>query len=132
MTHSGRCLCGAIAYEAVGTPNSVSVCHCGDCRRSAGAPMVSWAEFPEAQFRVTKGTLKTFNSSGAAMRGFCADCGSGILYANAEMLPGVVELQASTLDDPEALKPTMQIQTAERLGWVAGLHALPAHERWPG
>lgn len=132
MTHSGRCSCGAIAYEATGDPNSVSICHCGDCRRSAGAPMVSWAEFPESQFRVTKGTLKTFNSSGAAVRSFCGDCGSGILYTNAQMLPGVVELQASTLDQPDALTPTMQIQTAERLGWVAEMHALPAHERWPG
>ncbi len=132
MTHAGRCLCGAVAYEAVGAPNSVSICHCGDCRRSAGAPMVCWAEFPEDRFRVTRGALKTINSSGAAMRGFCGDCGSGILYTNAEILPGVVELQTGTLDESDALAPTLQIQCAERLGWAAELHALPAHERFPG
>ena len=132
MNHVGQCLCGAIHYEVSGTPNSVSICHCVDCRRSSGAPMVSWAEFPEAQVNVTKGVLKTINSSGAAMRSFCGECGSGIFYRNAEILPGVVEVQSATLNDPGLLPPTMQIQTAERISWMKHLDALPAYERFPG
>ncbi|HOX88496.1 MAG TPA: GFA family protein [Burkholderiaceae bacterium] len=131
MSHAGRCLCGAIHFELAGAPNSVSVCHCRDCQRSAGAPMVVWAEFPEAQLRVTQGTPRTINSSGAAMRSFCADCGSGLFYRNAEILPGVVEVQACTLDDADALPPSFQIQTAEQLPWVAHLAALKAYERFP-
>lgn len=76
MNHTGRCLCGAIHYELSGKPNSVAVCHCTDCQRSAGAPMIVWAEFPESEVRVTKGTPKTINSSGATMRSFCPECGS--------------------------------------------------------
>ena len=132
MNHVGQCLCGAIHYEVSGTPNSVSICHCVDCRRSSGAPMVSWAEFPEAQVKVTKGVLKTINSSGAAIRSFCGECGSGIFYRNAEILPGVVEVQSATLNDPGLLPPTMQIQTAERISWMKHLDALPAYERFPG
>ena len=131
MTHCGQCLCGAIQFEATGTPNSVSICHCVDCRRSAGAPMVSWAEFPAVQVRVIKGVLKTLNSSGAAMRSFCGDCGSGIFYSNAELWPGIVDVQSATFNDADALPPTLQIQTAERLTWMKHLDELPAYERFP-
>lgn len=132
MAHSGRCLCGAVRYECSGSPKSVAVCHCVDCQRSAGAPMVVWAEFPEAAVTITEGSPKTINSSGAAMRSFCADCGSGLFYRHAEALPGLVEVQVSTLDDPGALPPTFQIQTAERQPWVPHLGELPAFERFPG
>jgi hypothetical protein len=131
MNYHGQCQCGAIEYELIGPPNSVSICHCVDCRRSSGAPMMSWAEFPDAQVKVTKGQLKTFNSSGTAMRNFCSDCGTGIFYTNAELLPGVVEVQSATLDDPNLLPPTMQIQTAERVGWMTHLDSITAYERFP-
>ena len=36
-----------------------------------------------------------------------------------------------TLDDPEAFPPTVNIQTAERIGWVASAHELPSFERFP-
>lgn len=94
--------------------------------------MVSWAAFPESQVRITKGAPKTINSSGTAMRSFCGECGSGLFYRNAVILPGIVDVQSSTLDDPDLLPPTAQIQTAERLSWMNHLDTLPAFERYPG
>lgn len=132
MNHHGQCLCGAIHYQLTGEPRFVALCHCGDCRRSAGAPMVAWAMFPESALTVTKGSPKTINSSGTAMRSFCAECGSGLFYRNAAILPGLVDVQTGTLDDPDALPPTMQIQVAERLGWMRHVHELPEFERYPG
>lgn len=132
MAYSGQCLCGAVRYQLAGEPNSVAVCHCIDCRRSAGAPMVSWAMFPETALAITRGQPKTINSSGTAMRSFCGDCGTGLFYRNAAILPDIVDIQSSTLDDPEALPPTVQIQTAERLNWMKHAHALPEFERFPG
>ncbi|SFM39125.1 GFA family protein [Halopseudomonas yangmingensis] len=131
MQHNGHCLCGAIGFEVKGEPNVVAVCHCRDCQRSAGAPMVSWAMFPESALRITKGQPKTINSSGTAMRSFCADCGSGLFYRNEAVLPGIVDVQTATLDNPEALPPAMQIQTAERLEWMQHLADLPEFQRFP-
>ena len=131
MTVMGGCFCGAIRYQLTGDPIGVSICHCSDCRRSAGAPMVSWAMFHETAFTVTKGTPKAINSSGTAMRSFCADCGTGLFYRNEPILPGIVDIQSSTLDDPDALPPTKQVQTAERLKWVKHIHELPEIERYP-
>ncbi len=132
MHHQGHCLCGAIRYELNGAPLHVALCHCSDCRRSAGAPCVSWAMFQEARLTVTAGQPKTINSSGTAMRSFCPDCGTGLFYRNAVNLPGIVGVQTATLDDPDALAPTLQIQVAERLGWMAHMQELPAFERFPG
>lgn len=93
--------------------------------------MVAWAMFPETALTLTQGQPKTINSSGTAMRSFCADCGSGLFYRNAAVLPDIVDVQSGTLDHPEALPPTVQIQTAERLGWMQHVHALPEFERYP-
>jgi hypothetical protein len=132
MTLTGQCLCGAIRYQLTGEPRHVAVCHCRDCRRSAGAPMVSWAMFPESALTLLQGQPKTINSSGSAMRSFCPDCGTGLFYRNAVNLPGIVDVQSATLDDPDALPPGVQIQVAERLRWMQKAHELPAFERFPG
>jgi hypothetical protein len=132
MPHTGGCHCGAVRYEVSGDPMHVALCHCRDCRKSAGAPMVAWAMFQEAQFRVTQGAAKTHNSSGASMRSFCGECSTGLYFRNAETLPGIVDIQSATLDDPDAFPAGVHIQTAERIGWMEAAHELPAFERFPG
>ena len=132
MTHQGGCHCGAVRYEVSGEPQHVALCHCSDCRKSSGAPMVAWAAFTEDQFKLVEGEPVTFNSSGSAMRSFCPKCGSGLYYRNVVFLPGIVDIQSATLDDPDVLPPGAHIQTAERLGWMETAHSLPAFERFPG
>lgn len=131
MKREGGCQCGAVRYAVAGDPLHSALCHCVDCRRSAGAPMVGWAAFAEAGFVVTRGEPVTFNSSGKAMRAFCGRCGTGLFYRNEEVLPGIVDIQSATLDDPDALPPDAHIQTAERLAWMATAHELPMFERYP-
>lgn len=132
MKHQGGCHCGAIRYEVQGEPVHVALCHCSDCRKSSGAPMVAWSAFTEENFRVVSGEAKTRNSSGQSMRSFCPECGTGVWFRNAEALPGIVDVLAGTLDDPEAVTPFGHIQTAERIGWMAKAHELPEFERFPG
>lgn len=132
MAHQGGCHCGSVRYEVSGEPQHVALCHCSDCRKSSGAPMVAWAAFTEEQFKLVEGEPVTFNSSGSAMRSFCPKCGSGLYYRNAEFLPGIVDIQSATLDDPDALPAGAHIQTAERIGWMESAHNLPVFERYPG
>jgi hypothetical protein len=130
--HVGGCQCGAIRYRARGAPKHVALCHCADCRKSAGAPMVAWAAWAEADFAVTQGEAKTINSSGASLRSFCPDCGTGLYFRNEDALPGIVDVQSATLDDPDALPPQVHIQVADRIGWMETQAALPQFERYPG
>jgi hypothetical protein len=130
MTFEGGCHCGAARYKADGEPQHVSVCHCGDCRKSAGAPFVSWAAFAETDFE-TSGEIAAYNSSGNAMRHFCPKCGTGLYYVNEDVLPGLVDIQTCTLDDPEALAPQIHVQHAERVNWTGGMEELPKFQRYP-
>jgi hypothetical protein len=131
MKYEGGCRCGAIRYEVSGTPR-VALCHCRDCRRSSGAPVVAWAAFAENEFALTKGEPKTVNSSGTAMRSFCNACGTGLIYRNAVLLPGIVDVQSATLDDPNAFPADAHIQTAERIEWMEKAHELPTFAQYPG
>jgi hypothetical protein len=130
MTVSGRCHCGAIRYTAEGEPLHHAVCHCGDCRRHAGAPMVGWIAFQAGQVTI-EGTPVTYESSEHGRRQFCGRCGTGLFYTNDAMLPGLVDIQSCTLDDPGASPPGAQIQLAERLAWTTTLDTLPGFERYP-
>lgn len=132
MSQQGGCQCGAVRYEVNGTPQHVALCHCADCRKSSGAPAVAWAAFAEDEFKLLQGELTDFNSSGAAMRSFCPQCGTGIAYRNADMLPGIVDVQSATLDDPSVFALQCQIQTAERIDWMESAHTLAEFERYPG
>ena len=128
---TGRCHCGAISYQADGEPLVHALCHCVDCRRHAGAPMVGWSMYPENAVQVLKGTPKVYESSEHGRRHFCADCCTGLFYTNADMTPGVIDVQSATCDDPDAVPPTVHIQVAERLRWMERAHELPTFERFP-
>ena len=129
-TLTGRCHCGAIRYTMPAEVLHHCLCHCGDCRRHAGAPMVAWAMVPEAAVTIT-GEPATYASSKHGRRLFCRDCGTGLFYRNEAVLPGLLDIQTGTLDDPAALPPTAHVQTAEQLAWMEDAHALPRFARFP-
>ncbi len=124
--HAGGCLCGAVRYRATGTPVRVTNCHCEMCRRAAGAPFVTWAEFPAEAVTFTAGAPARHGSSEAAERGFCAACGAALTFA---YLDGeTIDLTVATLDDPGDFPPEDNIWTESKLPWVALDAAIPA---WP-
>ena len=127
----GGCHCRAVRYRITGETVYVALCHCSDCRRHSGAPVVTWAAVKAEQLEV-EGKLTTYASSEHGQRQFCPACGTGLFYRNEKVLPGLVDIQAGTLDDPAALEPTIHVQTAERLDYITRLDALPAFERYPG
>ena len=131
MTIVGGCHCGAIRYEVDGDAMTHALCHCTDCRRHAGAPMVAWTMYPEAALRITKGAPRVYASSQHGRREFCAACGTGLFYRNDDMLPGIVDIQSATYDDPAAVPAQAHIQVADRIEWMVDAHLLPAFDRYP-
>ena len=128
---TGGCHCGAVRYQAEGQALTHALCHCMDCRRHAGAPMVGWTMYPKDAVKVTKGMPKVYSSSANGRRHFCPDCGTGLFYENAEILPGIIDIQSATYDDAAAVPPQAHIQIAERIGWMERAHELPAFDRYP-
>lgn len=128
---TGRCHCGAVSYEMPSEVLHSALCHCTDCRRHAGAPMVAWAMASVDQVKIT-GQTKAYASSETGRRHFCEACGTSLFYTNDAVFPGFIDVQTATLDDPDLLKPQVHIQVAERIGWMATAHELPTFERYPG
>lgn len=131
MKLTGGCHCGEVRYEVEGDPLTHALCHCTDCRRHAGAPMVGWSMFPAPALKVTRGETKLYKSSENGRRHFCANCGTGLFYYNQVVLPGIVDVQSGTYDHPEALPAQAHVQLADRIPWMAHVHELPGFDRYP-
>lgn len=136
----GGCHCGAVRFavdaasegdDAPHTAPRTALCHCTDCRRCAGAPVVGWTAVAGSTFTVLKGTPAVYRSSEHAERSFCAHCGTGLFYINEAVLPGLVDIQTATFDEPQAFPAMAHIQMAEAIGWMTSAHDLPKFDRYP-
>ena len=128
----GQCHCGVITFEVSEVPAVRTICNCRDCRRQSGAPIVAWAMMPVGALHV-RGEPKVYSSSDSGRRSFCANCGTGLFFTNAVLNQmGFVQVRVAALDEPDAIEPQMQVQTAERIAWMQSAHMLPAFERFPG
>lgn len=127
----GRCHCGACVYAFDGAPVRASICHCSDCQRCAGAHGVGWLAVPSGAFRLIEGAPAIYRSSPGTERHFCSACGTGLYFINEDLLPGIVDIQIATLDDPDAFPPEALIQLADAPAWLETLPTLPQFERFP-
>lgn len=131
MTMMGGCRCGAVRYTVEGSAEHHAICHCQDCRRSSGAPMVGWIAFKDDALSVEGVTVRHASSPGVT-REFCGTCGTGLFYRNPAVLPGLVDVQSATLDAPEDAPPMAEIMVKERLGWLDSIGSLPRFATYPG
>jgi len=118
-THTGRCACGKVSYEISGDPARMMNCHCEDCRRAGGSGYAALLVFPKDAVTLT-GELRyyavTSEAGSIVERGFCPACGSpvaGRLSRN----PGVVVIQAGSLDDPSLHRPAVNLWTGNSPAW---------------
>jgi len=80
MAVTGQCECGAVRFEADEVRESVTYCHCSQCRRTSGH---QWAATRADlnKFRLSgEEALTWYASSDKAKRGFCSVCGSSLFY----------------------------------------------------
>lgn len=76
----GSCLCGGVAFQADPPLRAVIACHCTQCRKSSGH---FWAatSVPMDRFHlIQRDTLRWFQSSPSARRGFCGTCGASLFW----------------------------------------------------
>ncbi|SRR5258708_4606772 len=125
--YEGGCLCGAIRFRcALGEPPSTYYCHCRLCQRASGAPVVAWASFPAGRVEFTKGAPAWHRSSDLAMRGFCAHCGTPLVW-QANSGKNQLALTLASFDDPEQLPPKVHVWTESKMQWFAINDGLPVH-----
>jgi hypothetical protein len=123
----GGCRCGELRLVAVGEPDTVVYCHCGDCRRSSGAPVSLFAGYPGGRVEVERGAPKIYESAPGVRRSFCGDCGTPMFYED-ERLPGEIYISIGVFDAPESLEPRGHSWFSRRLPWLDIRDDLPRHE----
>jgi hypothetical protein len=105
---TGGCRCGDIRIEARGQPYRVGICHCLDCRKHHGALFHASAIFPADAVTVT-GTPHDWEG-----RFFCPRCGSPVFGRSGDE----VEVNLGALDAPDQFRPTYELWTVRREGWL--------------
>jgi hypothetical protein len=106
---SGGCLCGKIRFEIYQPLRQVSICHCKQCRQSAGYLAGFTVCDPENLVFLKDEGLKWYDSSDFAKRGFCENCGSSIFWT--EKKGGNMGIAAGSLDEPTGLTSGIHIFT---------------------
>lgn len=77
---TGKCDCGKVSFEVEDVKKSVTICHCGQCRRTSGHLWAStYAPYDSVRF-LSDESLEWYVSSDFAKRGFCKSCGSSLFY----------------------------------------------------
>ena len=122
MTHSGACRCGLVSADMSAGPVFSSYCHCRDCRKQTGAPVMAFVGFRRADL-TWHGEPKSWRAGGVE-RYFCDHCGSQIGYHD-DRLPGEIYMTLGFMDHPEQYPPTMHAFEARRLPFLHITDDLP-------
>lgn len=125
---TGGCLCGAVRYEAEAHLKDAYYCHCRICQKTTGAPAEIGVLVVPGTLRFTAGEPKYYQSSPFGRRGFCADCGSRLVWTDIDgSRPEWTNVSIGSLDDSEPIVPTSHQCVESRLSWFSFDDGLPSY-----
>lgn len=109
---TGQCLCGSVKFSVLGPLRStVTACHCTTCRRFTGGLWAGTVARREHVVIEDGGTLKWYQSSPQAKRGFCSHCGAGLFWESHE--EPLLSIAAGSLNEPTGLRLACHGWTSE-------------------
>ena len=123
----GRCECGRVRFEVEDVRDTVTVCHCGQCRRMSGHLWASThAPYAKLHFKSDEG-LEWYASSDFAKRGFCKFCGASLFYRTND--EDGIGIAAGCLTAPAKLKVAKHIFVADKGDYYDITDGLPQMDR---
>ena len=126
----GGCLCGATRYRVAAEPVTVYACHCKDCQRRTGSAFGLSVVVPRNAIEITSGEPSSYHAElteGRVKRGVqCGECGAR-LWGELQKQPGMVVLQAGTLDDTSWVHPAAHVWTRSSQSWFAFPPGVPVY-----
>src|SRR4030095_14571631 len=120
MKATGRCLCGAVTFEAEGVELGMHVCHCWTCRRWAGGP--TFASGVATVAFQGQANIGRFDSSTWAERGFCKRCGSSLFFRLKQTDQYIIHMGAFDSQVPFAVSSEIYIDEKPPGYDLAGAH----------
>lgn len=113
---TGRCYCGAVTVAAPVGPDTVTYCHCTDCKRWTGAAAPVFAGFERDALSLSPEPEPVSHAPGVT-RWFCRSCGSA-LAARFDYLPGQLYVPLGVLDQTADLPPVLHCHAGAALPWL--------------
>lgn len=133
MSHTGRCLCGAVTLAIAGDPVGARTCWCRDCQKFGGGNGTTNAFFV-ADSIAHDGELSWYESlaesGNTTHRAFCPTCGSHV-FTKGSGAPELCGVRVSMLDDSDLIAPQAVIWTDSAPAWAAPDPGLPNFPKAP-
>ncbi len=129
MTHSGRCLCGAISFEVAGELAPPDACHCSQCRRQSGHYWASTDVSREALTLEGADRVTWYRSSEKVRRGFCSACGSVLFWERDGW--SKIGVAMGAFDLPTGTHLHVHIFVADKGDYYEVADGVPKHDRTP-
>ena len=94
---------------------------------SSGAPAEVGILVQADTLQFTTGEPVFYESSPGSLRGFCAKCGSRLVWMSPQN-PEYTNISAGCLDHPENVVPTMHTYVGSQMPWYTIADGLPRNE----
>jgi hypothetical protein len=104
---TGRCMCGAVAFEVSAPLQGALYCHCNRCQRRTGSAFAVSGLTQPGSFSIVRGddVVRAYApGDGGWLKGFCSECGSHLFAAHPENRD-LVSVRLGALDQDPGVRP---------------------------
>lgn len=122
---TGGCLCGAVRYQVNGPMRPVVYCHCSQCRKTSGHFVAASACDGADLEIIANDSLRWYESSPRAQRGFCSACGGNLFWRPVD--GEHVSIMAGTIDPPTGVTAIAHICVDDASDYHAITDSLPQY-----
>ncbi|MEM9332883.1 MAG: GFA family protein [Pseudomonadota bacterium] len=115
--HRGHCRCESVVISVTSEPEVSVYCHCDDCRRSTGAPIIAAVGMPGVSVTWEARDTLTRYVHGTCTRTFCNRCGTPIAQEH-ESAPHLIFFYTAFMDEPDKFPPTYHSFEGQQISWL--------------
>lgn len=125
----GACLCGAVNFDIAGElTHEPDACHCTQCRKQTGHYFVSVNVKRSAFTLRGEESLRWYRASADVRRGFCAVCGSTLLWDPDTGGHDFIAVAMGALEKPTGTRLAKHIFVADKGDYYDISDALPQRD----
>jgi len=126
--HRGHCRCESVVISVQSEPEASVYCHCDDCCRSTGAPVIASIGMPREKIIWEANNTLGKYVDGTCTRTFCNQCGTPVAQEH-ESAPELVFFYTAFMDEPDKFPPTYHSFEGQQVNWLELSDELPRYEK---
>ena len=126
--HRGHCRCEGVVVQINVKPDFSVYCHCDDCRRATGAPVLAAIGVLRDAVTWEADASLSRHVNDTCTRSFCNVCGSPVAQEH-ESAQDRIFFNTGFMDKPEKFPPTYHSFAGQQINWLKLADDLPRHEK---